>query len=75
MQAGKLTQEWEFVRNIQTSLSFFTKEGQSYPPVKQQEVVPTVDKETWSQPLPPRVVVEHAQAEEGGRRRRKRRNH
>ena len=77
IQAGKLTQEWEFVRNIQTSLSFFTKEGQSYPPVKQQEVVPTVDKETWSQPspLPPRVVVEHAQAEEGGRRRRKRRNH
>jgi len=59
---AELTQEWELVRNIQTSLSFFTKEGQSYPPTKQEEEEPTRDKDTWSQPspLPPRVV-EHKQ--------------
>ena len=63
----ELTQEFELVRNIQTSLSFFNKEGQSYP-AKQLEELPTRDKDTWSQPSPlPPKVVEHRQRERKGR--------
>ena len=62
----ELTQEFEIVKNIQTSLSFF-KEGHMIQ-AKQVEEEPTRDKDVWSQPspLPPKMVEPKQRDRKGG---------
>merc|ERR1719167_1563603 len=47
---SELSQEYELVRHIQTSLSFFTREDKEYQ-AKEKFEEPTRDRETYSQPF------------------------